>query len=168
MHQGAQHEDVSARGQGVHQVLLQHHSEGAWGGPRGQAGGPLQQLALLVVGLWASLASLKLGASAPAGGCCLGCPPKATPTATLTCCCCCLLTPPLSLRSLALPILPAILLLLPGYSYVQDVVEKSLPFVKVAYSPDLIVLLAVGTVLLGCLFGGLGSLIGLQRHLQEV
>jgi cell division transport system permease protein len=62
----------------------------------------------------------------------------------------------------------ALVLLLPGYSYVQDVVEKSLPFIKVAYSPELITLLAVGTVLAGCLFGGLGSLIGLQRHLQEV
>ena len=62
----------------------------------------------------------------------------------------------------------AVCLLLPGYDYVQDVIVKSLPFMKVAYSPDLMVLLAIGTVLLGCVFGGLGSLIGLQRHLQEV
>jgi cell division transport system permease protein len=62
----------------------------------------------------------------------------------------------------------AVCLLLPGYDYVQDVITKSLPFMKVAYSSDMMVLLAIGTVLLGCAFGGLGSLIGLQRHLQEV
>ena len=62
----------------------------------------------------------------------------------------------------------AVILLLPGYSYVQDVVEKSLPFVQVASSPQMMALIAVGTVLLGCIFGGVGSLIGLQRHLQEV
>ncbi len=62
----------------------------------------------------------------------------------------------------------AMILLLPGYSYVQDVIESSLPFLKLVYSPQMLALLAVGTVLFGCFFGGLGSLIGLQRHLRDV
>jgi cell division transport system permease protein len=62
----------------------------------------------------------------------------------------------------------AMVVLLPGYSYVSDVVDKSLPFLKLADSPGMLALLAVGTVLLGCVFGAVGSLIGLQRHLQEV
>jgi cell division transport system permease protein len=62
----------------------------------------------------------------------------------------------------------AMALLLPGYSYVQDVIERGLPFLKLTYSPQMLAVLAVGVVVLGCVFGGLGSLIGLQRHLQEV
>ncbi len=62
----------------------------------------------------------------------------------------------------------AMLLLLPGYSYVQEVAERGLPFLRLTYSPGMLAVLAIGVVLLGCIFGGLGSLIGLQRHLQEV
>ncbi|HEY3398171.1 MAG TPA: permease-like cell division protein FtsX [Armatimonadota bacterium] len=62
----------------------------------------------------------------------------------------------------------AAVLLVPGYSYLQNLVEKNLPFLRLTNSPQLTVLLVVGVIVLGLTFGALGSLIGLQRHLQEV
>ena len=64
--------------------------------------------------------------------------------------------------------LVAIALLVPGYSYLAALISKNLGFVKLVQSPQMMVLLGIGLVLMGSIFGVLGSLIGLQRHLQEV
>lgn len=64
--------------------------------------------------------------------------------------------------------LVAVALLVPGYAYLAALIGRNLGFIKLANSPQMMVLLAVGLVLLGSIFGVLGSLIGLQRHLQEV
>ena len=63
--------------------------------------------------------------------------------------------------------LVAMALLVPGYSYLASLIGKNLNFIKPVNSPEMMVILGIALVLLGSVFGVLGSLIGLQRHLQE-
>ena len=62
----------------------------------------------------------------------------------------------------------AVVLLLPGYSYLQGIVAQNLSFLQLVYSVPFLVLLSVGLLLTGILFGAAGSLLGLQLHLREV
>lgn len=64
--------------------------------------------------------------------------------------------------------LVAVVLLLPGYAYLHSLIERNLEFLQLVYTPELLALLGVGLLLVGCLFGAVGSLIGLQQHLREV
>jgi cell division transport system permease protein len=64
--------------------------------------------------------------------------------------------------------LVATALLLPGYSYLTAMVARNLGFIKLVDSTGMMVGLGIALVILGSVFGVLGSLIGLQRHLQEV
>jgi cell division transport system permease protein len=64
--------------------------------------------------------------------------------------------------------LVAAALLLPGYSYLTAMVARNLGFIKLVDSTGMMVGLGIALVILGSGFGVLGSLIGLQRHLQEV
>ncbi|NLO73822.1 MAG: ABC transporter permease [candidate division WS1 bacterium] len=59
-------------------------------------------------------------------------------------------------------------LLLPGYAYLASLISSNLGFIRPVQSTELMVALGIGLVLMGSLFGVLGSLIGLQRYLQEV
>lgn len=59
-------------------------------------------------------------------------------------------------------------LLLPGYAYLASLISSNLGFIRPVQSTELMVVLGIGLVLMGSLFGVLGSLIGLQRYLQEV
>ncbi|MGD9518607.1 MAG: permease-like cell division protein FtsX, partial [Armatimonadota bacterium] len=60
------------------------------------------------------------------------------------------------------------MLLLGGYAYLDEQVERTLPFMQLAFGPEVLALLAVGTVVAGMMFGLGGSLLATREYIREV